>query len=60
MNMSFVADPVSQCSGKERFGSPQAAWKAARRHNASRHVERKVEAYKCPHCRAHHIGGSNG
>lgn len=57
MTEAFVASETSQCRCKQKFPSAHRAWKAAKRHNSSHNTERKVEAYRCPHCGNHHIGG---
>lgn len=45
----YLHDRAATCVGKERFQTPQEAWKVARRHPDRGH-------YRCPHCGRFHVG----
>lgn len=63
MEASRECDPDLQCTGKERFSSPQVAAKSARRRNASKKhrgtLTRPLVSYRCPHWRMFHVGGAS-
>lgn len=51
--MTVAFHPASQCTGKERFGTPQLAHDIARRRQRE---HKSNEAYRCDYCGFWHIG----
>lgn len=44
---------LAQCAGKESYNSRPLAEKVAKRRNQR---NRRLNVYKCPHCRTWHMG----
>lgn len=52
----YEGDPRSQCAGKLGFRTKAAAKRKIRRLKTFRGARSDLRVYRCPHCRAFHIG----